>query len=451
MTFDLKLFLNRYAWITLACILAQQSIVASATYVLTRLMQDFQSGQPIAIWLYVYCAAMLVPYVPGCLGHIALQQWINRTHADYVERALETMRRWRGKQVSQSERAFTQTLVGKQSLSLIDDVLRFGHAFVDFLASSLFNVAVLAWMLPGDLAMGYAISTLACTATLFFLRQPIDRLAMRQENAHIGFSARLTQAWDNTVIGNAHNYEQWKSGNEQAGHDFYSAASRLATVSWLANILLAVLTLLPSIYLIISTLNHPGLMPVVAAALIANLTRIFHVLSGVTTLVSQAISCKATFARARVLFEGWPKADGLDNEAARQAALKLPLSINGKPVESRDEAMRYLAAQPAGRFTIRAPNGAGKSTFLHALKFKVGDGAFYLPAHTDGLAWKADLEGKSTGQRMISHLAEIESLPNVTHILLDEWDANLDDHNTAHFDSRLDAAARCKVIVEIRH
>jgi len=451
MTFDLKLFINRYAWITLTCIVAQQSIVAAATYALTRLMQNFQSGLPIALWLYLYCAAMLVPYVPGCLGHIALQRWINRTHAAYVERAVNTMQRWRGKHVAQSERAFMQTLVGKQSLSLIDDVLRFGHSFVDFLASSLFNVVVLAWLLPGDLALGYAISTLACTTALFFLRQPIDRLATRQENAHISFSAHLTHAWDNTVIGNVHHYQQWKTGNQHAGNDFYRAAARLATVSWMANILLAVLTLAPSIYLIISTLNQPALLPVIAAALIANLTRIFHVLSGVTALVSQAISCRATFARARVLFEGWPTTDVLDDQAAKQAALKLPLSINGKTTDSREHAMQMLARQTSGRFTIRAPNGAGKSTFLRTLKFKVGDGAFYLPAHTDGLAWKADLEGKSIGQRMISHLAEIEALPDVTHILLDEWDANLDEHNTAHFDRRLDAAAESKVIVEIRH
>ncbi|SAI73529.1 Uncharacterised protein [Bordetella ansorpii] len=157
MPFDIRLFINRHAWITLVCIVAQQSIVASATYFLTRLMQDFQSGLPIQSWLYVYCAAMLVPYIPGCFGHIALRHWINRAHADYVDRTIEAMRSWRGKQVTQSQRAFTQTLVGKQSLSLIEELLQFTHSFADFFASSLFNVAVLAWLLPGDLAVGYAV------------------------------------------------------------------------------------------------------------------------------------------------------------------------------------------------------------------------------------------------------------------------------------------------------
>ena len=114
-------------------------------------------------------------------------------------------------------------------------------------------------------------------------------------------------------------------------------------------------------------------------------------------------------------------------------------------------ALASLEQHRSGRFTIRGANGAGKSTFLRALKFKVGDAAFYLPAHTEGLAWRADLNGLSTGQRMVSHLNEIEKLTHITHILLDEWDANLDRANTALFDERLQASARSRVIVEIRH
>lgn len=131
--------------------------------------------------------------------------------------------------------------------------------------------------------------------------------------------------------------------------------------------------------------------------------------------------------------------------------MKMPLSINDEKVASRDDALAALAQNRSGRFTIRAPNGAGKSTFLRTLKFKLGDAAFYLPAHTEGLAWESNLNGLSTGQRMVSHLNEVEGLTGITHILLDEWDANLDHANTALFDQRLHASAQSRVIVEIRH
>ena len=208
--------------------------------------------------------------------------------------------------------------------------------------------------------------------------------------------------------------------------------------------------LLPSIYLIISTLNEPSLMPAVGAALIANLTRIFRVLSGMTAVVNQAIACGAVMARARVLFDGWPTRQE-DHTLETSHKLASALTINGEPVSALHDAMALLSTRSVGRYTIRAPNGAGKTSFMKALKFKLGDRGFYLPAHTQGLAWEADLNGLSTGQRMVSHLEEIKTLPDVTHILLDEWDANLDDQNTALFDRQLDATSKTKVIVEVRH
>ena len=132
-------------------------------------------------------------------------------------------------------------------------------------------------------------------------------------------------------------------------------------------------------------------------------------------------------------------------------ALAWPLFINGKAVSSQHAAMDLLAMQRAGRYTIQAPNGAGKTTFLKALKFKLSDSGFYLPAHTKRLAWAANVNDMPTGQKMISHLAEIEGLSDISHILLDEWDANLDDKNTALFDQRLDSTPLNKVVIEVRH
>ena len=99
MRLDIAIFANRYAYLTLFCIFVQQSLVASATYFLTRLMEHFQSGLALSPWLYLYCGAMLLPYIPGCLGHIALVRWINGAHSVYVTGALSEMVVRRGKEV----------------------------------------------------------------------------------------------------------------------------------------------------------------------------------------------------------------------------------------------------------------------------------------------------------------------------------------------------------------
>ncbi len=70
MRFDIGIFINRYTWLTLACIVSQQALVASGTYFLTRLMQSFQTSAPFQSWLYAYCFVMLIPYIPGSLSYI---------------------------------------------------------------------------------------------------------------------------------------------------------------------------------------------------------------------------------------------------------------------------------------------------------------------------------------------------------------------------------------------
>lgn len=57
----------------------------------------------------------------------------------------------------------------------------------------------------------------------------------------------------------------------------------------------------------------------------------------------------------------------------------------------------------------------------------------------------------STGQRTLKQLHEAFDLPATKYLLLDEWDANLDDENRRTVNERLDRLSINKVIVEIRH
>jgi energy-coupling factor transporter ATP-binding protein EcfA2 len=100
---------------------------------------------------------------------------------------------------------------------------------------------------------------------------------------------------------------------------------------------------------------------------------------------------------------------------------------------------------------VRGPNGSGKSTFLLELKGANPDQVFYLPSSFEQLVWQGKQDGLSTGQRMMRILAEIRQMDEVKVLLLDEWDANLDQENTRLADDFLDALAREKVVVEVRH
>ena len=107
-----------------------------------------------------------------------------------------------------------------------------------------------------------------------------------------------------------------------------------------------------------------------------------------------------------------------------------------------------------GRITLRGTNGCGKSTLLAQIKEHLGDRAFLLPANP--VLYFPQLDGKeaSSGQAVSRALELIETDyldDNVTTVLLDEWDANLDEHMRAEHDRRLNALARRKCIIEVLH
>ncbi|MFS4460702.1 hypothetical protein [Bdellovibrio sp. HCB2-146] len=101
-----------------------------------------------------------------------------------------------------------------------------------------------------------------------------------------------------------------------------------------------------------------------------------------------------------------------------------------------------------GRITVRGKNGAGKSTLLLHLNDAL-DNSFYLPAHPQFFNQEGE-QGESTGQKVMRHLESLVR-SDAQHILLDEWDANLDSANLAKANKLIDLLSESKVVLEVRH
>jgi ABC-type transport system involved in cytochrome bd biosynthesis fused ATPase/permease subunit len=144
---------------------------------------------------------------------------------------------------------------------------------------------------------------------------------------------------------------------------------------------------------------------------------------------------------------------------------------SSRTVDSLDEAMGMVFAQPTGRINVRGANGSGKSTLLTSLKSAVKRQAYYWPT-ADRLAFQftkglepelADADedatpsepgkriGFSSGERQLRALREIVARTEASIYLLDEWDANLDPRNRAAADALVDELARRARVVEISH
>ncbi|CAH0447570.1 hypothetical protein LMG10661_03637 [Ralstonia syzygii subsp. syzygii] len=249
----------------------------------------------------------------------------------------------------------------------------------------------------------------------------------------------------NVALGNSYNETIWRRRKEEAGRNFYNAAIALQIRKQLGNSLLAGASLLPTIFLIVRD-GHAS--PPVVAAVVVNLTRIFLILNSLSALVYKVLDFSAMHAKLEVLFA--PVSTPLDGGSASADHVGT-IYVNGAKVQASSQVIDYVSNVEHGRFRITGPNGSGKSSALLALKAQFGDRCFLMPTNQASLAWEGVNEALSTGQQMISSLQEVISIEDVKYILLDEWDANLDQDNATGIDVVLDELASTKVIVEVRH
>lgn len=204
--------------------------------------------------------------------------------------------------------------------------------------------------------------------------------------------------------------------------------------------------MLPTSYLIFYTITTPNTEPVVIAAIIVNLTRIYSVLSSLNSVLSSFIEIPSIMGRLKILFD-LKSTNNLDQES-----LINNIKINDNVFTTISEKLNYIIKQTNGRFTIRGENGSGKSTFLHELKAKIADNSILIPTNLNNLIWSddQDLDKLSTGQK-INNIIKIVKDTHEKYLLLDEWDANLDEIKKKEIDDMLNILSQNKVIVEIRH
>jgi ABC-type bacteriocin/lantibiotic exporter with double-glycine peptidase domain len=345
-------------------------------------------------------------------------------------------------------RETVESVSARNSFMAIKDYLTFIHGFVGFFLNSALSMIVLSVLLPGHLFTGYIISLVISVTLILLLRGTVGRHSTRTEKAFIAYSESLSRIWDNCALGNHYNFNLWQSSRDRRARQYYRQSNRLQLLKQSGNLALATAALLPTIYLISKAIDRTTAEPTLVAAIIVNLTRVFHILSSLSALVYQLLDFSAMNSRLRLMF---------DTERRLSEPLDLPdtpcgeIVVNGAPVHDYDSVTMSVRSSLHGRFTVRGANGAGKSTLLQVLKRALADEAVLLPAQHGKLEWQHELKALSTGQKTLAQLQEISNHAGVKYLLLDEWDANLDSDNRRAISDMLDLLGQSKVIVEIRH
>lgn len=442
------LFGHPSALLTVALIGIHQSIIASSSYFLTRMIELFQQGSDYTRYLFLYLAAMLIPYLPGCLSYVSLQRWINQSHRIFIYGLAQAAYGKTEKFRDSIVREQVESIVSRNSFITIKEYLSFFHGFFGFLLNSVLSMLVLGLLLPGTLLGGYLLSVILCIAFILFVNQTISTKSAEIEKRLISYSDSLSSIWENAALGNKVNYYSWTFQSQHRGEIYYRQSNELQALKQCGNLFLAAAALGPTVYLVLKAVEDNSAEPALVAAIIVNLTRVFHILNSLNSLVSQLLEWPSMNARLEVMFK---TRDLLLSDYDFPAKPLSEITVNGQAIGDYASVVEDLKHVQQGRFTIRGANGSGKSTLLLILKKFFGESAIMLPAHHGRLVWRNDSLGLSTGQKTLQQIRELVSRNDVRVLLFDEWDANLDRDNSEAINQLLNEISLRLVVVEIRH
>lgn len=445
---------NRFALFCISCLTVQQLINASSNYWMVYLQRHFHLPQKMTWGLLGLFSSFLLPYFPAALAVWAKTRWSQEVIWNYIGEFAEKNRANIALFSDARAKERTLQIVSNEGIRTFEEAIQYFNQ----VATSSLNITcnVLAFGLLIDYR--FLIAHLCSVGFGFAIikaqnARQVD-LFQKAQNERIEVGQLLLTSADNVLLGNSYNYRNWRRNltrkmsksmlSQQWAVRFREAIAILA--SWA--------TYAPCLALAFWIGSQNGYRAEVTSKLIALLPRLSIVLSYTYYMVFLLSQWSSYRARLKVVEEviTSPPTNARDLLNARITWKNIEWAFSGKTpvILSSWNEIDSLLQNQRGRITLRGKNGSGKSTLLLLLKLHLGESSFLLPTHHH-LRFRYRAKTRSTGEQFTAQIDEISQALNEQIFLLDEWDANLDEHNMQRISDRIDRLAENNIIIEVRH
>lgn len=440
---EFHLFYNRHYLLAGVFIVIQQLIVASSTYLIAKIGEQFGSGVLNSHYLIAFIISLIIVYIPAYFSivflekgkYAAWQSYVNKFNAHFL-----------GKATLFNDHHLKQTstaLISQESKDTIDDMSNIGFDLLALVLNVSLNIGVIAFVLDKSILLAYGIGMGLSFGLVYLLNNKIDKTATTAQNARLNLIGKLHHSFDNVILNNAYNYKLFKN---QIDSQFIKTTSDHITaekVRYLSATLGMLVLMLPVLlmlfYLFKTHLNNTAML----AILIATLPRQVQLLQMCYTLISYNVGIAMIKARIKGLFEIFKNDDFDLTPFIQQDNIKV---LQTGLTFDKDNLPK------TGRITLIGENGVGKSSLLLTLKQKFGDTAYYLPVKHQLCFDNKNTHQGSSGQQLIRQLSELKSeLSGIKILLLDEWDAHLDWQNRQAAELLLIQLSKKCCVVDVCH
>jgi ABC-type transport system involved in cytochrome bd biosynthesis fused ATPase/permease subunit len=457
----LGLLTNRWGLGSFALLTCQQAMEASAMFWLVFLIQAITSGTAFFHFLLLYLSSLIIPYIPWCLAFVLRTTWKQEALRSFINAFIASNRNnigeWNNKGI-QEEKLSILTAEAPSAINLLIDYIFDLYSYV---MSVFFNIIALSIAVEPLFALAYGASVTCVFLVMKLKRRTQRKLTKKALTARVDLTQSLLAAWDNVLLGNDYNFRLWQERTNQRMNRSLRKNVDLERFDQITAILAALMTSIPSLLVVIYFAWTHRADPVRLSSFIVVLPMLFLILTYTYHTLALAFRWGMHKSKLVALFKAiqpirdhhlemvkkvkWDKIRLMAETVAPDDHVSLAL-----PKNLQSPLDLVARAEQAGRLTLRGENGSGKSTLLMLIKHALQDRAYFLPTHNQ-LSFEAETNKYSTGESLKNRLLEILEKVDADVLLLDEWDANLDQENREKLSQIIDEIAARKCVIEVRH
>lgn len=433
----------------------QQLTVAASTYLIIEAMANTTAGNmPVALrYLALFGLSLIAVYLPNALAELYSDRWglasFGRFLADFADcnQSKVTLFHQSARKAYESWLTHEAEKTYKESTTLLTHLL-------GTVLNALFNIAVIGIMISSEILVWYLAAGVVMLIANRLSKDVVKDRSLTVQDARRGLASIVLTAWDNITSGNRHNRETWRQQKTAALAGSIAALDRYNITKALISSGTVVLAFLLVCFgigrYIFDHLDDVERL----SAMIVTIPRQIQIIQSIFMFFGLYLAWVGSFERLKSLSTA---IDIPSRKAQTKGFIDWPsLRFEGQAqlsaVASFDALLTQLNQMSHGRITLRGRNGAGKSALLATIAEETGASSMYIPSSPRNLQFTAGVKDSSSdGEFMMAIFKQIPQLGGVQYLLLDEWDANLDQANSDIISAQLDQLAEDRVVLEIRH
>lgn len=441
-TITLKYISKKLTARTLLFLFMQQSVAAFGTYALIKAGLHINSKPTLFFWIAVslFCHvispffAMVIKPLEYTLGVDAFKNYV----ADKLFSRMGRPGFWQQKHQRESFLAS----IGGETDSYLSAIIYVGLDIFSYTISILLNVLILGISLDKAFIPAFLTSGVLSYLCYNKMKSKVEAAFYQEQQARTSVFSYLLNSWDNVLLKNkkinAHYEDQFQKRIQNTKN------TSIKSSLWYEGMVsgLSLVSALPVAVVIIYLASQQQ----TSTTLIALLATIPRQL-GMLTTFKGVFQAATSFLAFEAKFKAFDKNTQIEEVDLRTRIQHQKIKLDSKDYDSLVKIKNTVEESSQGRLEIRGPNGSGKSTLLLHLNDTL-ESSIYLPANPSFDI--PDRGSDSTGNNLLRHIEHIANM-DVSHILLDEWDANLDQVNIQKINTLLNSISKSKVIVEVRH